>query len=222
MTRQDYIADLRSDYLRRGFAEVSPRDLQIPHDTQVEPDLVLRNGDGEVVILQVKRPGRSVDPHAIARAYDSLNRKVGWTYRFLVVPDAPPRPAAEEAPWRAPEWVRQADEASRAGQDGMAAILVSMALETSLRALVANHQGRLDRETDQGAMEMARHLRGMGQLDDDDLATIYRILEVRDIAIHGYEVINARPSVREAAVLARDMMQAAGIASASSSDGPGS
>jgi len=89
----------------------------------------------------------------------------------------------------------------------IAAVTLWMSLETAMRHLLTVRKERPPEGTSGSAM--ARKLRDLGELDDDDVRRISELYQLRNNAIHGYEV-NAKPS-KELLALTERLLRSAGI-----------
>ena len=89
----------------------------------------------------------------------------------------------------------------------VAVVTLWMSFETAMRELLTVRGERIG--DGMSGTAMARKLRDLGELDDDDVRRISELSQLRNNAVHGYEV-HANPT-KELLALAEKLLREAGI-----------
>lgn len=185
MNEAQFLDELRQSYRAQGYRDCAPSmPLRIPGIDSYQPDLVLEK-DGEVILIEIKSDDSPRTAEQIQNLKAAIERQPNWHFRFMVMPKRPPAPADEDDLEHLAgrlELMRRFTDAD----PGLAAILLWTILEAAMRQVPTRHRQRPGFGT--AGMAMARMLRDLGELDDEDLRLLEAGQRARNLAVHGYRI----------------------------------
>jgi REase_AHJR-like len=215
VSRHDkYVEQLRRQYRDDGFEELNPQEIHSQLGIGYEPDLVLKRGDN-VFVFEVKNTFAPIDSGHLRQIKDMVESKPGWHFLFFTIPEQRPNAADEDA-------IAQANTSLSVSQGishsypSMAAVTLWISLETAMRQLLTTHGERPPYGT--SGLSLARRLRDLGELDDDEFREIVELAEMRNRAAHGYTLSSEQTVPNNAFVLAEDLLRRAGALQKSTDD----
>lgn len=184
MTQREFVEELRRDYQAKGFSELEPKRVAEALRRTYEPDLAFKLGD-HVDVIEIKSKQRPQTAMQIRRLRKIIEARPNWHFRFVVVPKCPaalPTINAEDSVARR---LTAARDLARSDRE-LAIIQLWMAIEICLRRLLESHGEHPP--SDATVMEMARSLRRLGELDDEDLQLLEKGYRARNLAVHGFRL----------------------------------
>jgi hypothetical protein len=205
MNEVEFKDELRKQYLAEGFEELNTTEIGKQLSSKYEPDLALKRGD-EILIIEIKTSQSPASYEQLRQIKSLVESKRGWHFRFFVVPARQGKAEMSDA-------LPQANTTFAMSQSfadsypSVAIVTLWISFETAMRHLLSIRNERP--ATGTSGLAMARRLRDLGELDDDDLRKISELFELRNRAVHGYEV-TARPS-NEVLDLGKRLLKDAGI-----------
>jgi len=201
----EFAEALARDFVEEGYAQLDPRANRRKLPSGYLPDLMFKRGN-EVVVVEIK----SREEHRELETLQSLKRAIeqtpGWYFRLYVVPPQ----LGREAPENLIDVDKLIETATRLNQEGeleAASVVLWMAIETSLRALLTKRQNRPNPGV--SGLSMARRLHGEGDLRDDDLSLINDATQARNVSVHGYRLNPRRPIQSKLFKLAKNLARKA-------------
>lgn len=207
MTQREFVEELRRDYQARGFNELDPKRVAEELGRTYEPDLAFKLGD-HVDVIEIKSKQQPQTAMQIGRLRKIIEARPNWHFRFVV---APKRPAAlptinvEDSVARR---LTAARDLARSDRE-LAVIQLWMAIEICLRRILESHGE--PPPSDSTVMEMARSLRRLGELDDEDLKLLEQGYRARNLAVHGFRLPPDQNPPAALFDLALDLCASAGI-----------
>jgi hypothetical protein len=194
MTEREFVEELRREYQARGFTELDPKRVAESLDGAYEPDFAFKLGN-LVDVIELKAKRRPQTATQIRKLRKIVEARPNWRFRFLVVPKRPAALPTINAEESVPRRLAAARDLARSDRE-LAIIQLWLVIEICLRRLLeACGEHPLP---DANAMEMARSLRSLGELTDDDLQLLEKGYRARNHAMHGFQ-------------LPRDQMPPAGL-----------
>jgi hypothetical protein len=183
MTEAQFLEELRRKFRTEGYQELDPAAISRELDGY-QPDLVVQQGD-EVLVIECKSEVSPRTDAQLRRLKELVERHPDWRFRFMVVPRRPPAPPDEDDIENVAARLGKARELAESDTP-VAAMLLWAVLETLLRHLLTFRQERPSFRTP--GMRMARQLRDLGELDDEELELLEAGMRARNLAVHGYRV----------------------------------
>jgi hypothetical protein len=180
----EFINELRRQHREEGFEELDPKEVQKELNFGYRPDLLFRRGN-EVTVIEIKKPTSPIPADHLRQLKSKIESKPGWHFRFFVVPNRQVEIERIDALPQANTTFAMSKSFSNT-YPSIAAVTLWMSLETAMRHLLTLRKERPSAET--SGIAMARRLRDLGELDDDDVRRISELYELRSHAIHGYQV----------------------------------
>jgi hypothetical protein len=203
----EFVEELRHRYRQEGYDELNPRYVHEQISMQFQPDLVLKRGD-EVHVFEIKKPAPATQGNTLRQIKKEIESHPGWHFHFLVIPTrvAPKtdNDALEEAN-SSFQFSRKLYEESPL----IASVTLWIALETAMRHLLTMRGERPSYGT--SGIALARRLRDLGELDDDEMRLIARGFEARNRAAHGYSVPPELVPQQTLYALAEELLRRAGL-----------
>jgi hypothetical protein len=184
MTERDFVEELRREYVAKGFTELAPKTIAESLHKPYEPDLAFKVGD-RVDVIELKSKKRPQSANQIRRLRRMIEALPNWHFRFVAVPKGPAMADAINAEETVSRRFRAARDLARSDPE-LAIIQLWMAIEICLRRLLKS----LDEQalSDASAMEMARMVRNLGELTDEDLQLLEKGFRIRNLAAHGFRL----------------------------------
>jgi hypothetical protein len=206
MTESEFLEELRRKFRGEGYKELSSTEVAAELHGQ-KPDLVVKRGD-EVIVVEVKSRLTPKSDRQLRKLKELVEQREHWCFRFMVVPQRPAAPPDEDDVERAAKWLQQSKQVGRA-EPALAAILLWVAMETFMRRILTLRQQRPLYGT--WGLSLARRLRDLGVLDDDDLEVMEPGKRARDLAVHGYVLPPRFVATSRLYALAEELQQLAEI-----------
>ena len=200
---QEFATVLTKDFAAEGYQQLDPDGANLPPGYM--PDLMFKRGD-EVVVVELKSREEHRDLENLRQLKEAIERKPNWHFRLYVVPPSRERQDLDDIP-DVDKLIETADRLNREGQFEAASVVLWIALETSLRALLTNRQSRPNPGI--SGVSMARRLYADGALDDSDLDLLTIAYEARNRSAHGYRLEPRQPLQIELLDLARSLTRRA-------------
>jgi len=207
ITEREFLEELRREYHAKGFTDLDPKRVAESLRGAYEPDLAFKLGD-RVDVIEVKSKHRPQTAVQIRKLRRLIEARPHWQFRLVAVPKRlAPLPAinAEDSVMRR---LTAARDLARSDRE-LAIIQLWIAIEICLRRLLEGHDEHVP--PDATAMEMARSLRSLGELTDEDLQLLEKGLRIRNLAVHGFRLPPDQKLPTGLFELALDLCARAGI-----------
>lgn len=191
----DYLGELRADYISRGFRIISAD--EIASRLGFRPDLVVAH-DGEITVIEIKSTDRA--PPGRINELRKRAERLGYGFELKVVPRAPKKRTGREHTTRVPGLLADAQRFFDADRLDLALLLGWIALEISIRVLDLPGSNGEEPVTFTG--DLIRAATDLELISEDDLADVGAIAELRNRIVHGFETEVPRRLVARAIELA--------------------
>lgn len=182
MTERQFVEELRREYQANGFTELDPKRVAESLGGAYKPDFAFKLGD-LVDVIELKSKQRPQTATQIRRLRKIVEARPNWRFRFMVVPKRPAALPTINAEESVAQRLTAARDLARSDRE-LAIIQLWLVIEIGLRRLLEAHGEHP--LADANAMEMARSLRRMGELTDEDLQLLEKGYRVRNHAMHGF------------------------------------
>jgi hypothetical protein len=182
---QDFAERLAKEFLDEGYQALDPALVRKELPIGYIPDLVLKRGD-EVLIIEVKSQDEHRSLEQVRLLKGAIESKPNWKFKLYVAPRLEIVEKPEDNLQDLKTLIARAKQLNRSREFEAAAVVLWMALEVALRALLTSRQSRPNLGV--GGMSMARSLSGFGEITEDELKLIEDAWRTRNLAVHGFRL----------------------------------
>lgn len=205
-TEGAFVRALGEEFLEEGYEGVDPRLYRGELPSGFIPDLMFRRGD-EVVVIEVKRSEEHRTVSQIRRVKDEIEKKPNWRFHLFVIPHHRREQVLSDNLKDLEDRICFAERLNHDGKFEEAAVVLWMAIEASLRALLTQRQSRPNPGV--SGMSMARSLYAFGDLTEEDAKRIDEASQVRNLAVHGYRLKPRKRLKKQLFAVARALAESA-------------
>ena len=198
--------ELTREFIENGYQEVDAQSVRNELPPGYIPDLIFRRGD-EVIVVELKPATVHLPLEYLRYVKETVEKTPNWQFKLYVIPPRRGDQLPHENLQDADKLLTRAQRLSRNGEFEAAWVLLWMAIETTLRTLLANRQSRPNPGV--SGMSMARSLVSLGELSDEEANLIYQAARMRNTSVHGYRLEPREPLSSEIMRLARALAEKA-------------
>lgn len=189
------------DYESAGYRMVDPSSFASDLPKGFVPDLMFEKKN-EVIVIEIKTAQEHRSLEHIRMIKDAIEQRPKWRYKLFVAPaESGVEPEVDQQDLE--ERIDLAQDLSAGGKYEEASVVLWMAIEASLRAMLTNRQSRPNPGV--SGMSMARSLLGFGDLSPEDVELLKEAFDARNRSVHGYQLDTRAPISDELLRLARKM-----------------
>lgn len=187
---RDFAERLAKEFLDEGYQALDPALVQQDLPIGYVPDLVLKRGD-EILVIEVKSQDEHRSLEQVRLLKGAIESKSNWKFKLYVVPRSGTAEKPEDNLQDIETLISRAKQLNRRGEFEAAAVVLWMAMEVALRALLTNRQSRPNLGI--SGMSMARSLSGFGEITEEELKLIEDAWRTRNLAVHGFRLRPRKP-----------------------------